>query len=184
MVTEPIAASADGARNAFYLRCQIVGQNRPYAGCIARCNGGTNLDADCTSAIKGMNCPAQGMRKDEELQGRALYFIERVKTPGATSSAWVEGKKPATGGVVTAKPTAKVGEPVGLFSMPLDFSHAVAVAVAEHAAQSPVTVTVTPPAKPAPQESQPSQPRAAVTKLQLLPGESPLDALRRTRNPA
>lgn len=181
-MVNPVSLSADGKRNGFYHRCSIVGQSRPYAGCLARVDGGVNLDADCTTAIRQCNCPAMGMRQDEVVAGQAIFFQERNITPTTASRLWIE-----SGGVERAKGYVKLfssegapessgkvtqapGKP-GIFSRMLDVGTA-AISAAINKAASPV------PAEPAPKQSQPSRP---VNKLTLLPGESPIDAIRRMK---
>jgi hypothetical protein len=141
----PIAASADGRRNAYYLRCHIHGQMRAYAPCLARIDGRLDDSLECAAAIAKTDCPAQQMRENEGRAGHALYFVERslvqdfiskVKTwvMPASEQAQEEEKKPRfdLNGVDTNIYQSLINKPV--------------------------------------------------KKLDLLPGESPLDALRRMKN--
>lgn len=83
----PIEASADGKRNAFHVQCSVVGHNRPYAMCLHLCDERKDgrleiMYAECSAAIGRKTCPALAMRREEREKGRAIYFIERVRTLG------------------------------------------------------------------------------------------------------
>ncbi|WKZ86378.1 hypothetical protein N5B55_05330 [Ralstonia pickettii] len=80
----PPSASASPS-NAFYLRgCDVV-QHRPaYCSCLAkieaRQHGGLDsMYAGCSTAIGHKTCPALSMRSEEELAGKAIYFVNRDK---------------------------------------------------------------------------------------------------------
>ena len=101
------AASADGKRNAYTHRCRIVQQSRPYAGCLARCSGELRGDTECSAAIASTLCPALGMREQEALQGRAIYFKARTVAPAEPARAWVmpDGKRTGPARSAPAAPT-------------------------------------------------------------------------------
>ena len=81
---EPVSKSESG-KNAYYLdECKIV-QHRPgYAKCLRivldnRNRQRTVLGCDsCHSAIGKGECIAVNMRKDEEVAGKALFYIDRT----------------------------------------------------------------------------------------------------------
>ena len=81
---EPISASADGTRNMFSLSCSTVGQRMNYAACLWRQSvlGAVDVKtpADwevCDKARRTGACGALGMRQEEELAGKAIYFTDR-----------------------------------------------------------------------------------------------------------
>lgn len=80
----PAEASEQGC-NAYYLPgCEIAGHRPAYAACLKkiadRKNGRLNSSvAECSAAIGKKECPAQRMRKEEIVEGRAIYFINRNK---------------------------------------------------------------------------------------------------------
>ncbi|WP_151710774.1 hypothetical protein [Acinetobacter brisouii] len=71
--------------NAYYLEYCLHGCHRPnYAACLNKIDTvqiGTALlnDSGCTAAIERQECPAQRMRKEEQSEGRAIYYMNRVK---------------------------------------------------------------------------------------------------------
>lgn len=85
----PITASTDGRSNMYSSRCSVVGQVMNYAACLWRqeviSNPKTRVPADwaaCGEAAKCGRCAAVEMRREEVLQGRAIYF--RSRTTGLT----------------------------------------------------------------------------------------------------
>lgn len=89
---EPITASADGKRNAYYLTCDVHGQIRPYVACISIHERRKeeliqSLYASCMVAIERRKCPAVDMREKELLEGKAIFFTERVLSGPATKTA-------------------------------------------------------------------------------------------------
>lgn len=80
----PAEASEQGC-NAFYLPgCEVVGHRPAYAACLKKIADRkegrliTNL-SECSAAIGKKECQAQRMRKEELVEGRALYFVNRKK---------------------------------------------------------------------------------------------------------
>ena len=81
---ESVSKSESG-KNAYYLDdCKIV-QHRPgYASCLVKVLDHRNHQRtvlgcdDCFSAIGKGDCIAVGMRKEEEIEGRALFFVDRT----------------------------------------------------------------------------------------------------------
>lgn len=80
----PAEASEQGC-NAYYLPgCEIAGHRPAYAACLKkiadRKNGRLSSSvAECSAAIGKKECPAQRMRKEEIVEGRAIYFVNRNK---------------------------------------------------------------------------------------------------------
>lgn len=80
----PAEASEQGC-NAYYLPgCEVAGHRPAYAACLKkiadRKNGrlATSL-SECSAAIGKKECQAQRMRKEELVEGRAIYFLNRNK---------------------------------------------------------------------------------------------------------
>lgn len=80
----PAEASEQGC-NAYYLPgCEIAGHRPAYAACLKkiadRKNGRlTTSLSECSAAIGKKECPAMRMRKEELVEGRAIYFLNRNK---------------------------------------------------------------------------------------------------------
>lgn len=73
--------SATG-NNAYYLAgCRHVCHRPAYASCLSkiaeRKKGRLEGDADCSAAIGRKDCPALAMKHEEELTGKAIYFVNR-----------------------------------------------------------------------------------------------------------
>lgn len=78
-----IEDSADPKTNAFYHRCETLGQSKAYAVCLhlirQREKGPLGeLYSECCTAIRKTNCPAIAMRDREIAAGKPLYFIGRL----------------------------------------------------------------------------------------------------------
>jgi hypothetical protein len=78
------SVSRDSGRNAYHIRCDVVGHARPYAVCAHLCElrkkGELNeIYSECSTAIGKKVCPALAMLEEEKTQNAAIYFIERVK---------------------------------------------------------------------------------------------------------
>ena len=91
----PLEASSDGRRNAFYTRCAVVGHSRPYAMCLHLCSERKegrleSVYSECSAAIGKRECPAIGMRKEEQSAGHAIYFVERskIQLPSDNPEQW------------------------------------------------------------------------------------------------
>lgn len=104
----PAAASADGKRNAHYLNCKPLEQQRAYCACLnilKQSERGTlnnDLYGDCDKEIRNGHCIAKGMRQEEELQGQAIYFVERSSISlntgvGDTMGKFIDGLKKIAG---------------------------------------------------------------------------------------
>lgn len=77
------SVSADGRRNAFVLHCKPLEQRMNYAACLARVDliatGTFPKDLNsCDSQCSLGRCIAKDMRQEEQLQGRAIYFLART----------------------------------------------------------------------------------------------------------
>lgn len=79
----PPEASADGKRNAWMIHCGVVQHVKAYCVCIHLCKQRKEgrlptQYSDCSAAIGKKECPALKMRKEELVEGHAIYFRERV----------------------------------------------------------------------------------------------------------
>lgn len=88
----PFTQSADGRANAYFHRCVRVGHCRPYAACLSLVSAAesgplSSNYSDCSTAIRGRECPALAMREEERLAGRAIYFAERLSFGDIPQSA-------------------------------------------------------------------------------------------------
>lgn len=95
---EPITASADGRRNSYTINCVPTGQSMNYASCLWRqsllSSSGIKTPMDwnaCDKARCSNECPAVGMRQEEILAGKSIYFMERLfaRTLTATARKWL-----------------------------------------------------------------------------------------------
>lgn len=76
------ASASESANNAFYHRCEAVEHMSSYASCLKKIADRKNgkLEAifnTCSAEIGQKRCPALDMQKEEHLQGKAIYFIDR-----------------------------------------------------------------------------------------------------------
>jgi hypothetical protein len=165
--------------NAYYLDdCKIVEHRPSYAACLAKYRDhlikkeGSHGSQPCRAAMKAGTCKAMDMHMEEELAGRAMFFIDRNRLsdeslrhsaampspsfvrPGSVKK--VEGEKTyrspppdvvarrpmATGGLVSSA-DMKFGESSG------DYADAINMAMRE-AMVKPEPVVVAPIAPPAP----------------------------------
>lgn len=73
------------SHNAYYLKgCTHVGQAPAYAACLSKieqykANALPTIFSTCGAAIGSTLCPAIGMRQDELKEGRAMFFVNRLK---------------------------------------------------------------------------------------------------------
>lgn len=76
---------SESPQNAFYLKgCNHVQQSPSYAACLSKIKQskeGTlpTLFSACGAAISSTLCPAIDMRQRELAEGRAMFFVNRVK---------------------------------------------------------------------------------------------------------
>lgn len=171
------AVSADGKRNAYYLDCKPLEQKRAYAACLhvvslQRAGELPSLYSACETAIRQGQCRAIGMREQEELQGKAIYFVERANmgiTSGAAESMrkFFGSLKRMVGIEPAAAPAKKPKSLVDRIEAP-DFATALTDMVKESVGERGKEAVHPLPATP-----------IAVPKLDILPGETPLQAARR-----
>lgn len=169
------AVCADGKRNAYYLDCKPLEQKKPYAACLhtiklSQEGALPSMYSACDVEIRAGRCKALGMREQEELQGRAIYFTERTSVgivSGAAESMrrFFDGLKNMAKGFTTSPeptprpaPTPKKKDFLDRIDAP-DYAMAITDMVAEE-------TTSTVPAMP---------------KLDIRPGETPLEAARRMK---
>lgn len=78
----PISQSADRS-NAYYSYCEHVGHSANFASCQAAIKlveaESKEAPAECKGACANRTCQAVHMMKEEELAGRALFYIDRKK---------------------------------------------------------------------------------------------------------
>lgn len=170
-----LAASADGTRNAYSSRCAVSEQVMNYAACLWRQNVLTVPDiktpadwAPCSAAARNGVCNAMSMRREEEIAGKAIYFVERRRGDNPVvevARKWVTG---AWGSVKAAiRPTPAPALPRATSALDAmgdmgDYSDAITAAVADAPAAAPVAA-----------------PKPSAPLPVALPGESPLAMARR-----
>jgi hypothetical protein len=203
----PASVSADGKRNAYYTHCKALEATKPYAMCqylIDHQNDASMavIYGDCFTAMRRGNCAAVGMREEEQLKGRAIYFVERVKGAAvvAQQSAWVAPSKSsyrrdkyATGAPAIPAPKAglrpmspavekKAAAPVFDGNI---YAAALNAAVKKNATNRQAAPAIPAPVAIAPVPQTPvSKPVAAATPvapITIRAGESPLEMARRLR---
>ena len=164
-----IDASADGKRNAYHIRCNVVGHCRPYAACLNLCASRKEgrLDvmyAECSAAIGKKECPALAMRKEEVKAGKAIYFEERklsvIESFVHKARKWVVG--------VTSKPEPSESKPRRK-SVVIDsgsYADAINIATSEKELKPVTKAVATAPAIPS-------------VKIEAKPGESLIEMARR-----
>jgi hypothetical protein len=170
----PISASADGKRNTYSRRCDVVEQVMNYAACLWRQNvlAAPNVKtpsdwACCAAAARNGTCNALNMRREEEIAGKAIYFRDRQQPSFVDAarkwahSSWGTVKKAVIPVASPPKPAA-VLDKLGSLG---DYSDAISEAVSTAPADAPVAAPV---------------PKLTPTQTPVaLPGESPLAMARR-----
>lgn len=200
----PISASVDGSKNMFFTRCAAIGQVMNYAACLWRqgvlANPKTRVPADwnaCGEAAKCGRCAAVEMRREEELQGRAIYFRGRSTEYTVTKEAVAIHErdygpiaaitstehsgmtllprptyKPVAAPIVVTKRSA--GSMLDAMGEVDDYAAAINAAVVADAHITPVET------KPVPQTATLTPtPAPKAPMVTALPGESPLAMARR-----
>lgn len=169
---EPISASADGTRNMQSLSCSTLGQRMNYAACLWRQGVLAKPDirkpadwAPCASARSSGTCRALQMRSEEEIAGKAIYFQDRgtVRRISDTVRQWIMPS--------TTKKAATPAHALDTLGSAPTLAEAVTAAAKEQQARAP---------EPEPKPEAPKV-RPSFVDIKPLPGESPLDALRRVR---
>lgn len=208
---QPISVSADGRRNSYSRRCDVLGQVMNYAACLWRQEVLSKPDirtpadwAPCSDAARCGRCHAVEMRKEEVLKGYAIYLNDREeKQPrqaiGSSGRSWVmpelerkdhtvrsapasaPAPQPRTAPVARPAPSARpasVIEAMGSASGYADALNAMTTTTTTTVAPPEPKVTTAPPL-PSPPKVQPAAP--LLSKIDMLPGESPLAYARRLR---
>lgn len=161
--------SATG-NNAYYLAgCRHVCHRPAYASCLSkiaeRKKGRLEGDADCSAAIGRKDCPALAMKREEELAGKAIYFVNRKQLQEEMRIAaeargqvfarmaeqgkdWAPSKtkRPKTTATPATAPVAALG---------IDYAAAINKAIAAAKAAAPVA-----PAAPVSSADAPAEPKA------------------------
>ncbi|HDR9086334.1 TPA: hypothetical protein QDB10_002225 [Burkholderia vietnamiensis] len=202
----PPAVSADGKRNAFYADCISLKVKKPYAMCQYIIDHKADasmqtLYGDCLTEIRQGRCAAVDMRQKEQLEGRAIYFVERVRGEAIAAhqqQAWVSPlstKRPRGQRIAPIAP-APVTKPVDILSQPafgVDIHAAalnkmmekrvqpaaVAHVISTNATNGRVSPTHTPAAVAAAET--PAIKSGALPQIQIRAGESPLEAIKRMK---
>lgn len=119
----PIAASADGRRNAYSHTCRPVASRMLYAACLNLIETDSPLaESTCKKARQGGSCPARQMRAEEITKGQAIYFSERVRHGQALVSELVTCRAPRDR--IDVRELSSVGSPGGIItSGTIDFQN-------------------------------------------------------------
>lgn len=177
-IIHPVATSADGLRNSFSSRCAVTEQVMNYAACqwrqrVIGAQPSVNTPADwapCIQAAKSNRCQANTMLQEEQLAGKAIFFVERfnVRTAANAARRWGEKAVSTLKNLPASIKTAPVAKPADILDSmgdTGDYADAITAAVAETPAAAPVAVVV---------------PKLTPTPMPVaLPGESPLAMARR-----
>lgn len=171
----PITASADGRMNMYFSQCLVVGQVMNYAACLWRqsvlANPTTKVPADwnaCSEAAKCGRCNATEMRREEVLQGRAIYFRGRATgqtvgqeamaiykaehghsvqsiAPPSTGAVFLGGSRsqPAAPPVIPAAPVKRTSSMLDVMGGEPDYAAAINAAVITPVVTKPVPQIVT-----------------------------------------
>lgn len=196
----PPATSADGKRNAFYTDCLSLKVKKPYAACqhIADHANDASIQAiygDCLTEIRQCRCTALDMRQKEQLEGRAIYFIERVKGEAIVAhqqQAWVSPLSTKRSRTQRSAAPAPVSKPADILTQPaigVDIHTAVLnrmvaqrsqpIVEAVNATNGQISPTHTPAAIAAAET--PAATNGALPKLVIRAGESPFEAIQRMK---
>ena len=75
-------AQSMGGINAYNFGCKPLGFSPGYCVCLNKImayerDGDLKTYPDCEKAIRNNDCPALAMRKEEQVAGKALYFLDR-----------------------------------------------------------------------------------------------------------
>ncbi len=182
---EPISASADGKRNRYSRRCDVLGQVMNYAACLWRQGVLSKPDirtpadwAPCGEAARCGRCNAVQMRQEEELKGHAIYFIDREakQTLSAEARARIMPSYDKSSREAPRRPA--VSAPTVPAARPTSVSASAVLDMAGDTYAEAINAMVAAPATPPA-----AAPRGAapLPKIDMLPGESPLAYARRLR---
>lgn len=171
-------ATSGSPSNAHYLAgCHIV-QHRPaYCSCLAKIEARQhgsldNMFAGCSQAIVQKTCPALSMKQEEELAGKAIYFISREKLRAFTEqqSGLVSPEHSQPDTTPKPIPSAPKRPASSIFPTGGDgYAAAINAGLAELNSRTPAPA------------SEPAQPKQVVSlpSLKPNPGESMIDFARR-----
>lgn len=190
---EPISASADGKRNSHSFGCRILQQTMSYAACLWRqsvlSRPGVKTPDDwspCREAGRCGTCPANDMRKEEELVGKAIYFTDRNNLRQRIEGArqWAHstfgtaaGKRVVTTLTTPTAPLPRAVDALDVMGEGNDYADALTAVATEGGATSHTTAaTVATTVAPFAVIAAPAAPRPMPQALQ---GESPLAMARR-----
>ena len=207
---QPISVSADGRRNSYSRRCDVLGQVMNYAACLWRQEVLSKPDirtpadwAPCSDAARCGRCHAVEMRKEEVLKGYAIYLNDREeKQPrqaiGSSGRSWVmpelerkdhtvrsapasaPAPQPRPAPVARPAPSARPASVIEAMGSASGYADALnAMTPTATAAAPPEPKVTTAPPLPSPPKVQPAAP--LLSKIDMLPGESPLAYARRLR---
>ncbi|RQT26075.1 hypothetical protein [Burkholderia contaminans] len=196
----PPATSADGKRNAFYTDCLSLKVKKPYAMCqyIADHAKDVSIQAiysDCLTEIRQCRCTAVDMRQKEQLEGRAIYFIERVRGEAIVAhqrEAWVSPQSMKRSRTQRSAAPAPAAKPADILSQPaigVDIHAAALNRMIERRAHSVVEseIATNDQALPTPSTASvaavepPATTKGALPKLVIRAGESPFEAIQRMK---
>lgn len=206
-VIHPLSASADGKRNTYSRRCEVIGQTMNYAACqwrngvLSRNDIRTPVDWEpCRNAMRCGTCNAVNMREEEVLKGHSIYFRERASFGGLLKEAartwlgmdyWGKKKDPSersTAVLLTpaaprpaTKPAAPAPKPAARRS-----GDALDAMGDLGGYEDAISAAYTAAPAPAPVSAPVAAPlvssaESLIKRLPMLPGESPLEYSRRLR---
>lgn len=176
----PPSASALGSNAHHITGCPVVGQSQPYCACLKRLEAfetgvmTTEGDShhDCRRAWGGPRCAAYVMKNEEAVAGKALYYINRKKLQAFNGTVIVTDRpaKLVSPAVSDVRPTSAPTQPKPATApvAPLTASYADAINATMQTLSSPAPVVQAAPAE-------------TPTRPAMLPGESPLDYIRRIK---
>jgi hypothetical protein len=108
----PPEQSAGGINTFTVKGCKVVGHTPGYCVCLNKIKAYERDKAltsypECERAISGKVCPALDMRREEQVAGQALYFIDRALLREEMDKAFASSSArfAPTKTVVTTKPT-------------------------------------------------------------------------------
>lgn len=185
----PAGASALGI-NAYHIHaCPVLGQSQPYCACLKRLDkfeageafamGDSETYRDCKRAWGGPACTAFTMRTEEHKAGKALYFINRQKLNeynGLIATDRQTARQMLAESVSRPAPTPT--QPVKVNAPPARPEKVAPLLQADYA--SAINAELQTLSSPAPVvQSTPVE--ATTTRPAMLPGESPLEYIRRIK---
>ena len=156
-----------GGINSYNFGCKPMGFSPGYCVCLHKIaayerDGELKAYPDCDRAIRNKDCPALGMRQEERVAGKALYFIDRALLREEMDKHFKD-QVPAF--KVTAKRTTSTPAPIKTTAPAIepsggsDYAAAINAAIAEAATAQPEPET--------PKESAPS-PSAEIKRPSLM----------------